>query len=717
MLEPTPLLPDFLPQHHLPGRSRTLSAWGAFLALIFFVLVGIFYPFFSRGSVRLILWASQPLTGITIKSQELTVSLGKPLLWKNVTLTAGKSPHQSHCQFQSFSLELTSPWRMLFGDHRIINALEASNGGAFIDLSPEENATASSFFQKTQSRFHSFLQEQAIHIPPSLALNNIAFSLITENQHDAIEGLYFSLSQKNLGRFSYDKMLIEGASLHCELAAASCATSWNGNTITLSNLPLAKEIQLRSLQVTPHADRIELGLVSTLFHGLLRADGSIKKENAFSNIEGAVLAQNLPMERLSKFLGLTKKICGNLREGRLIFRGSPVQFMDAEASLRILADNFRYGKKEWAALSMTANLINHKISVSDFQLRQQENHVTAAGEITLPQEWRKIGQAPFHCKLKATISDATQLADLAGAPWNDITGELLIEGDLQGADHRAEGSLKIQGSEMAFQGLSIDNLKSNILFQGDKTTLTNCALSQGTEHLQCSGSIANSWPHQYEATASLEGSHFLKIAGALGVRALQGISKGQVTAHWKGQGNATAHQGSFDLFFHDLTQDSQKMSGLWLGSYTQDTLMIPTFLLQEGSKKLRAKLYFSAQGVEATSISLMEHDEPTLSGNLFLPIDPEALWNANFRNPLLIFPPPLPFHVTAHYFLLIKKMLQGKSIFLTLPENVGEPTLFVRKSMPLVFSTLLTTPWNKSLQQPDHKNNLSFDTIDYFSWK
>ncbi len=766
MLKPTPLSPDFLPATHLPGRSRTLSAWSAFLALIFFVMVGIFYPFFLRGSVRLLLWASQPLTGLTITSQDLIVSFGKPLLWKNVSLTAGRFPHQSHAEFQSFSVEITSPWRMLFGDHRIINALEASNGAALIDLSCQESSRASSFFQKMRSTVHSFLQEQAIHIPPSVDVKNIAFSLITENQRDSIEKLSFSLSQKNPGKLSYDTMLIEGASLHCELGAASCSTTWNGHAVTLANLSLAKEIQIRSLQITPHADRIEIGLISTLFHGLLRADGSIKKENAFSNIEGAVLAQNIPMERLSKFLGLTKKICGNLREGRLIFRGSPVHYTDAEASLRILADNFRYGKKEWASLAMTANIINHKISVSDFQLRQEENHVVAAGEITLPQEWRKIGEAPFHCKLKATIADASQLGDLAGPPWNDITGQLFIEGDIEGVAHRADGYLKVQGSQLALQGLSIDTLKLNLLFQDDTTTLTSCDLSQGSSHLEFSGGFDNSWPHHYKATASLEGSYFLesifKVAAAderqgasgtqrrsvhdvldgantgvtqpcaaavdcenrflkmsrfLNITAIQNIHGGNLTARWNGQGSATTHEGSFNISFQDLLQGSHEMSGRCVGSYTQEGLIVPTFLLQSGNKKLKAKFHFFPQGIEATNICLMERNESPLSGNLFLPIDPKALWNHDSRNSTPTLATSFPFYVTVDYFLLMKKMLQGEPIVLTLPENVGEASLFVKKTVSPVFLTLLTTPWSNPLQQADHTSNSSLKTIDYFSWK
>lgn len=483
---------DFPPPTPLPGRSKTLSAWGALLALSFLILVSIFLPLFLQESIRFALWATQPLTGLRIQSQELRVQWGKPLLWHKVIIVAGQFPHESRCELQSFSLELTSLWQILFGDHLIINSFEANNGTVFVDLRFTELSPNASFFEKIRNHTQEFIQAQLLPIASSCSLKNISFSLLTNTQSFSAEGVSFFLSKNTPGKFSYKKALIVAEPLHCELEKSSCATAWNGRTITLNNLSLAEEIRLCSLQLTPHPDRIELGVVSTLFHGLLRADGSIKKKEPTSHFQGALLVQNLPLERLSKFLGLTKKVSGNLREGRLVFRGFPTHWADAEASLRVLADNFRYGKKEWAALSMTANLLGRKLSLSNFQLKQHDNSVIAAGEMSLPQEWNKLGQAPFHLKLRADIADATQLGDLAGAPWNDIMGKLLLEGEVQGAAHSAQGYFRAQGTDMALQRLSLDAFKLDLLFKNEETDFQFFFhhVTQGTQRVSghCLGS-------------------------------------------------------------------------------------------------------------------------------------------------------------------------------------------------------------------------------------
>lgn len=602
--------------------------------------MGIFYPLLLRGSIRFVLWAAEPLTGLSIQSQELIVHWGKPLLWRQATIVTGTFPHESRCEFQSFSLELTSLWRMLFGDHLMIDSLVASNGTARLDLRSTELLTGSSFFEKMRSLVHEFFQTQLIPIASSCSFNNVSFSLITDTQSFSAEGVSFFLSQKSLGNFSYNKALIVAEPLHCELEKASCTTAWNGKTITLNNLSLSQEIHLRSLQLTPHPDRMEFGLVSTLFHGLLRADGCIRKKESTSSFEGAILAQNLPMERLSKFLGLAKKISGNLREGRLIFRGAPAHWIDAEASLRMLADNFRYGKKEWAALSMTANLFGRKISLSNFQLKQHDNSVVAAGEMTLPQEWDNIGQAPFHLKLRADIADATQLGDLAGSPWNEITGKLLLEGDLQGAAHCAQGYFKAQGEEMALQGLSIDAFKLDLLFKNEKT--------------------------------------------------------------------------DFQLFFHNLLQGRQRMSGECLGSYTPGHWFFSKLLLQQENKRLSTTLSIFPQGIEATHLSLAEPNN-LFSGNLFLPIDTKALWNGGFLASSFVFRAPLENTLIPRCFTLTKKMLQGDPVTIMLPKNFYEPTFCFKKP---ISSSLLQVGFNAGLQNaPSPLDIPEVEVKHYFYWR
>lgn len=683
---------DLLPPLHSPGRSKTISAWSALIALLLLIGLGFFYSFLLKESIRALLWASQPFTGVTIQAEILKVKLGEPLRWKNIVITSGPSPHESRLELQTLSLELTSPWRMVFGDHVVINKLEASAGKGLLDLRHEASPAPSSFLQQQTHHFHEMLQQKITELPSSIILRDISLFCITENQRYNIDHFSCFLPKKEPGKLSYESMLLEAGTIRCHLSQTSCDASWDGKTIIIKNLSLAEGIRFHHLQLTPYSDRLELGFAATVFHGLLRADACLRKNGCGPTLEGAMLGQQLPMESLSKFLGLQKKILGTLREGRLIFRGSPLHPIDAEASLRMLVDHFRLEKKEWASLSIASNLIGRKISVTDFQLKQQENRLNIVGEMSLPEEWHKIGQAPFHLKLNASIADASQLIDLIGAPRNDVTGKIFMDGEVTGAANRAEGYLHMQGTEMTLHELPIDAIESTLLFQGEKTALSNLDLWNGNNHVQLSGSMANSWPHQYEAQGTINCHNFFekwkplaelvnhddvlneetnaetsskqreereRVNPCLGLVELcnrlpflKNIRGGLLQAQWNGHGTATTHEGSFEFRLKEAIQENHSLHIHCTGSYLPDLLTCPILKIESGTKAFSTSLSLSSHAINLNNLTFHENKRCTLSGALSLPLDGMGLLHNNALPSLFQWNAPLEVNVTLHHFSL-----------------------------------------------------------------
>jgi hypothetical protein len=677
---------DLLPPLHPPGRSRTVSAWSALISLLLLVTFGFFYSFILQESISALLWASRPFTGITIHAETLPVRLGEPLRWKNVVMTSGLTPHQSRLEFQAFSLELTSPWRMIFGDHLLVQKLGASAGKGLLDFRHESSSSTSSFLEQQGERLRTLFQQKMMALPPFIMLQDLSLLCITEKERCSIDHFSCSLPQKEPGNISYKSLFFEVGGIKCDLPQTNCDAFWDGKTITVKNLLLDEEMSLRHLELTPYPDRLEFGFAATLFNGLLRADGCLRKNDPVPTLDVAVLAEQLPIERLSKFLGLQKKVSGTLREGRLIFRGSPRHPIDAEASLRMLVDHLRLKKKEWASLSVASNLIGRKISVTEFQLKQQENRVSLVGEMSLPEDWHHIGEAPFHCKLKATIADASQLTDVIGAPWNEVTGKIFMDGDVTGGANRAEGYLHLQGTEMSLYGLPIDVIESTVLFQGEKTNLSHLDLWNGNNHLELSGIMANSWPHDYEAEGSINYRHFFEkwtslekwtdrdASGSttsmqnrehkqsllrdlvIGLYKQGLLSKnsgdGLLQVHWKGHGTATTHEGSFDVGLDDAVAKNQPRQLQCIGSYTPDLITCPTVKMHLGEKTFSTSLSLSSHTMNLSKVTFQENQHALLSGTITLPLDGMGLLRGDPLSSLLEWTTPMEVNLALHEFPL-----------------------------------------------------------------
>jgi|GEM_PF-2335292 len=500
---------DLLPPLHPPGRSRTGAAWSALIGFLILLIVLVLHSFLLQQSINLLLWASGPITGITIHAETLPVDLKKPLRWQNVVISFGKAPHESRLDFKMVSIELVSLRRLFSRKHRLIKTLEVSQGKCLVDLR-NLGSEKSSFLENQKRYVQNLVQQQIIELPESIILNDVSLLCMREKERLSVEHCSCSLPKNTPGTLAYESILFEVSNIKCYLHKAACHAIWDGKTITLKNLLLAEEVHLHQLELTTYPDRLELGFVATIFHGILRADGCLRKNGPGPMLDGAIFGEKLSLERLAKFFGFQEKISGVLREGRLVFRGSPFEPINAEASLRMLVDHFRCKKKEWASLSIASNFIGRKISLTGFHLQQHENRVSAIGEMSISEDWSKIGEAPFHCKLEATIADASQLTDLFGTPWSNISGKIDMDGEVSGGANLAEGYLHLHGREISLHGLPIDVIESTLLFQKENILLSNLDFWNGKSHIQFSGSMANIWPHEYSGEGRINCRNFFE---------------------------------------------------------------------------------------------------------------------------------------------------------------------------------------------------------------
>ncbi len=673
---------DLLPPLHPPGRSRTLPAWGALGALLFLGAMLFFYSFLLQEAINLLFWTTKPLLGISIHAQTQPVKIGRPLRWRKILLSTGSPLHASHLELDDVSLQLAPLWKIIVSGHPFVEKLEILSAQGVLDFREEPSLSAFPFLKNQVGDLRSFLKQKVALLPSSLLLRDLSLLLLLEKDSCYLDHAAFFLSQKEPGYLSYQSLFLESGGIKIMLPAAHGAAFWDGEAVSIKNLPLEKEIELTHLKLTPLSDRLEFGFAASLWGGWLRGDGSLRKRGEHTLLEGALLAECLSIEKLSRLLKFQKKLFGLLQEGRLTFRGSPGDPINAEASLRMLVSHLRFSKRESTSLSVASSLIGRKLSIDEFQLQQQENYIHASGEISLPQEWHHLARAPFHCKLKAALENVSELGEMIGEPWSGMSGKFFMDGDIQGEANRANGYLHLQGVHLSLGALPENTLESTLLFEGDQTKINNADLWSSTDHLSISGNIANSWPHAYQAEGRLSCHHFLEKA----FLAQQGIKKSHqengtrasswastlleylssawrlnnntgknadlLQAFWKGHGGATAHEGTFDLQLHGSTLKDQPLRFQCLGSYTPHLLECSLLNIHWGEKQLSTSLALSAKSLDFSELKLREREEPILWGGLSLPLHPRELFGNTSLSKLLNWEDPMKIDLALAHFPL-----------------------------------------------------------------
>ena len=297
-----------------------------------------------------------------------------------------------------------------------------------------------------------------------------------------------------------------------------------------------------------------------------------------------------------------------------------------------------------------------------------------------------------------------------------MTGKLFADGEIHGATNRAEGYFNIQGSTMTAYGLPLNSLKLQLLFQGKKTNLTNFEIWSGSDRLQCSGVIENKWPHHYEGNITAQSSNLSeklnrifhysrneKAAKADGARQTKDFDQGCMSPYcpdqerdeisglipflqqscskvsdswltkipnsffknlsnlhggtfqgtWKGDGEATYHQGSFQFTLHDLVHNLHKVRGESEGCYGPEWISFSHLMWEEDTKKYNGQLTLSSQGINLQNFSLKDNGVLTLSGKAFLPLDARLLLQQPFSlSQALQHNLPLDVHLQCHHFII-----------------------------------------------------------------
>ena len=624
---------------HIPARSGTPSAWKALIIVAGVMVAVIFFDSLVCGVLRV------ALAGIAwSKSTELSID---HLSWREngtiqaqgVALRFGSRKHRSSWKSDWVEIQLPTLGRLLgFSKEQqphFIRSVFLGRSKLLLDRRTEDKGETESaaVLQGAEKARMNYSIPWIKLLPDALTIWPFDLVVVGNNYRASISNLSISLPDRWAGRVAYSEAVLDLGSAHHVFTAASATANWNGTTLLLGNLELVPELKIEEISLTPLSSRLEFGLRGSAGAGLLRGDGSLGIEGNQVSVSATLVGENLRMGTLAMLIKKgDQRASGTIRQGRLTFRGDPGRPLESDSSVRLVADDFRWEGRGWDSLRLAATLTGRVCRLSELRLRQKENEVEARGESKLPEDWHDALRAPFIASFHADLDDAGALAALAGPEFAQLSGALYFEGTVKGAQNKAEGYCNLTSSGMKIRRLPVDWLKGCLLFEGEKTHLSNLEVWSGKDRLMMEGRVGNSLPHDYAATAQFAVANLTKSLALLGIATATQIGGGSAQGGWTGDGSVKGHSGTFQAKVNDWISPwtAAGMSGNFEGSYSPGRLYCSQAEFQ--AQDLRLGLQFSASPtrVEAKSIVATRKGkpDPLVQGSVSLPVNGLALWQS-----------------------------------------------------------------------------------------
>jgi hypothetical protein len=620
---------------HPPAMSGTPTAWRTLVLLALAVACWLFFkPVFCtalRGGLALAAWGY----GGELHIDQLVLTDDGWIQARGITWLLGPHDQRSSVKSAGIAVRLVSMQQLLHsakgGQQRLVGEMMVGKTKVLLDTRANTRPTKP-LTNRSVRRMLSFVRPSLFLPSASCTMESTDLVMIGDHHRLAVNGLTLRLPDRWAGRISYADGVVDVGNWHGILPKASAPASWEGGILHLGMLDLGHELILKEASLRPTPGGMDFGMQGTVGHGLLRGDGTLGMPLNPNHLELTLVGEGLALEAFREWMKDEKKATGVISQARFTFRGDPSDPVNADSSLRLIARDFHWEGKGWESLRLAATLTGRNLVLSELLLQQKENEVTASGQSHLPADWHAALRSPFTGKFHAELEDASALAGLAGPEFAQLGGGLLLEGEIHGAENKAEGYCNLTGTDLTIRKLPLDWLKGCIIFAGDQTRLTSLEAWSGRDHLNLSGQIANSRPHAYKAEAQGDVRDLTKRLAQLGVMTASVIGGGGVKFRWQGEGSAEVHTGSFQTQINGWVSKwtTTGMSGTFEGTYAPGKVVLTKANFRQDDLTLGLKLSATPAAFSATEIvaKRAEKQMPLVKGDLLLPFNAPEFWQS-----------------------------------------------------------------------------------------
>jgi hypothetical protein len=620
---------------HPPAMSGTPTAWRTLILLALGIASWFFFKpavcGLLRGGLGMVAWEC----GGELHIDQLAVAENGWIQARGVTWLFGPLDHRSSIKTDWVGVRLVSMKNLLrFTDGKpkaLIREMMVGKTKVLLDTRTSTR-TAKPLKKPLRWGIQPLVHTTFFLPSSSFALGSADLVMIGDQHRLAVNGLTLRLPDRWAGRISYADGSLDLGTWHRVLPKASAPAAWEDGVLRLGELDLGQDILLKESSLRPVSGGVDFGIMGTAGRGMLRGDGSVRTSMNSNQLELTLVGEGLSLEAFHELMKGEKKATGFISQARFTFRGDLANPVDADSSLRLIARDFHWEGKGWETLRLATTLTGRNLTLSELHLQQQENEVTASGQSHLPADWHAALRAPFTASFHAELEDASALAGLIGPQFSELGGGMALEGEVQGAENKAEGYCNITGTGMIIRKLPLDWMKGCVIFAGDQTQLTALEAWSGRDHLYLSGKVANSRPHAYTAEAEGDVHDLTKRLSQLGLTTATVIGGGGVKFNWQGEGSAEVHTGSFQTHVNGWMSKwtTTGMSGTFEGTYAPGKVEFAKANFKQEDLSLAMKLSATTNAFRATDIVATRDGKPLplVKGELSLPFNATEFWQS-----------------------------------------------------------------------------------------
>ena len=476
-------------------------------------------------------------------------------------------------------------------------------------------------------RKHSFGDALEWPVPARIDLEVAEAGVRSVDWDIQFGGVKAVLSTLAPGEFKAAKLDCRVKSWSKSFRDLGCKAALVAGRLQLGDLELSKGVKLSSFAVglsdVVHG-RIELEMHSQAFGGEIRVQAQADPANEKAPFDASGTFSALSMAPLAAFLG-TDAAGGVLEQGKFSFRGEPSNPSASASSLRLEAKNFQWESRQWDSLVLGATLVDRRIQIPEFSLRQGQNQLVLNGEMQWPGGTAPWWKADFGMNVSARIDNLTELSALLLPEFKYAAGALTVDGAIRSQAGTLGGALILTGNKLTWRKAPIDEFNAAIKLQGADVQVLNIDLARGADLLRGKGvfRIGEKWSYEGELRGGV--SDLSKYASLLEPQLTDGAYGGGVQLEWTGKGAPSGHEGRLQCQFrgmHPLVDSprwSQPLSGEFSGTYTGGRVSLDQLVIGDEKVKLETRLAVSDGTVTFSDLVFNQGNQPAAKGTLTFP--------------------------------------------------------------------------------------------------
>ena len=370
-----------------------------------------------------------------------------------------------------------------------------------------------------------------------------------------------------------------------------------GNGVNLASAAL----DLSRLPLGQLESEVTLAALGGTLRGQVSADFSGPRN--FFDVAGSL--QSVAVEPVARLLGGGGPFAGSFDRGQFSFRGDPGDPLAASSSLRVEAREFQWKERRFESLVAGATLVNRRLQVQQFELRQNKNLLRLSGESALPQVTEPpvvsgfIGQAMaflqtgFTCNVDARLEDLKALGQLVDPGFADLNGRMSVNGLVNGRAEGLDGYLNIEGSMLQFRRMPVDSLKATAVLKGEEVQITDLQATSGkSDYFTGKGTWQPLGSGRYNAELKAQIADLGRYATAYVGALVPGPLAGTLRLEWSGDGTRRTHSGAFKGAVEKFSAKRANARGTFArptdlqveGTYSPTSLSLRQLVLREGKR-------------------------------------------------------------------------------------------------------------------------------------